>query len=242
MEKEIKIKTPDKHIIYGTLNTSKKNSNILLIFVHGLTGHRDEHIFYNGAKFFDKNSIATFRFDLYTSNEKGRVLTNSTISTHASDINTVVDYFKKDFKKIFIAGHSLGGASVLKSNTTKIDGIILWDSSTKSSLKHLKDFIYNKNLNSYTVNWGTEFLIGKDMLDELKNFSSPKEIIPEIKKPLKVIVAGKGSLIKAGREYFKYSKNIKEFTVIKGAGHNFNEGNVEQELFKETLSFIKKNK
>ena len=33
--------------------------------MHGLTGHMDEHIFYNGARFFEKKSFAAFRFNLY---------------------------------------------------------------------------------------------------------------------------------------------------------------------------------
>jgi predicted alpha/beta-fold hydrolase len=50
MEKEIRIKTPDRHVIYGTLRIPKKKTGTLLVFVHGLTGHRNEHIFYNGAR------------------------------------------------------------------------------------------------------------------------------------------------------------------------------------------------
>ena len=77
MEKEIKIKTPDKHIIYGTLNTSKKNSNILLIFVHGLTGHRDEHIFYNGC------------------DSTPNVIVNQTMSMLSRSIRNILEHFTK---------------------------------------------------------------------------------------------------------------------------------------------------
>ncbi|MFA5827095.1 MAG: hypothetical protein WC839_01190 [Candidatus Paceibacterota bacterium] len=42
MRKEIQLKTKDEHIIYGTFDSVKK-SKTLLIFVHGFTGHRNEH-------------------------------------------------------------------------------------------------------------------------------------------------------------------------------------------------------
>ena len=63
MEKEIKIKTNDKHFIYGVLNTPNKKTEKLIIFVHGLSGHKNEHIFYNAKNFFVKKGYAVFKFD-----------------------------------------------------------------------------------------------------------------------------------------------------------------------------------
>src|SRR3989304_3753719 len=125
METQLKIKTPDKHIIYGTLRPAKRKSSTLLIFVHGLAGHQDEHIFYNGARYFSEKGINTFRFDLYTGEKGGRILTKCGISTHAKDLDTVVKHFRKKFKEIFVAGHSLGGLTIQASNTDLVDGVIL---------------------------------------------------------------------------------------------------------------------
>lgn len=54
MQKEVRIKTTDKKTIFGTLDTPEGKSKGLIIFVHGLTGHRNEHIFFNAAKYFTK--------------------------------------------------------------------------------------------------------------------------------------------------------------------------------------------
>ncbi|MEX2033185.1 MAG: alpha/beta fold hydrolase [Candidatus Colwellbacteria bacterium] len=240
MEKEIKIRTPDKHIIYGTLSLAKRKSSTLLVFVHGLTGHQNEHIFYNGARYFSERGINTFRFDLYTSEKGGRVLTKCGISTHAEDLNTVVKYFRKKFKKIFVAGHSLGGLTIQASNADLVDGIIFWDSAR--SLKGVKGagFKFIKALDLYLIRWGTEILMGKKMNRERNNFPLPNEIMPRIHTPIKIIVAGKGTVIKTGRAYYKYANKPKEFAIVKGAGHNFNEEGVAEKLFAETYSFIKK--
>jgi len=240
MEKEIKIKTKDKHIIYGVLNTTKKKSKSLIVFVHGLTGHKNEHHFYNSAKFFPKNGFDTFRFDLYSGEKGGRSLMKSAISTHTKDVETVVNHFNKKYKHIFLVGHSLGGPSIMLSKVRNdISGIILWDSSARTKVEW-DDFKYNKTLKTYMVSWGTEYLISKKMVDEWKTLPLPKNLISDIKTPIKIICAGKGALIKSGKEYYKYAKGPKSFSVIKGAGHVFDEYGKEDELFKETLNFIKK--
>lgn len=240
MGKEVKIKTSDKHIIYGTFRSAKRKSSTLLIFVHGLGGHQDEHIFYNGARYFSEKGINTFRFDLYTGEKGGRTLTKSGISTHAKDLDTVVKYFRKEFKKIFVAGHSLGGLTIQVSNIDLVDGIIFWDSAR--SLKGVKrpGFKYIKPLDLYLIRWGIEILMSRKMYRERKSFPLSKEIMPKIQVPIKIIVAGKGELLKTGRDYYKYANKPKEFAIVKGAKHNFNEEGTAEELFAETYSFIKK--
>ena len=241
MEQQIKIKTSDKHIIYGTFRKANKKSSVLLIFVHGLAGHQNGHILYNGARHFSEQGINTFRFDLYSGEKKGKVLTKAGLFTNAKDLNTVVKYFKKKFKKIFVAGHSMGGLTILLSDTDLVDGIILWDCSR--TLRGVKQKLrYNKNLRAYIFSWGFEFLVGKKSWNERSNFPFPNEIMPKIQTPVKIIVAGKGALIKAGKDYFKYANKPKAFAIIKGATHNFNEEGTAEKLFAETHSFIKKYK
>lgn len=220
--------------------TSKRRSRTLLIFVHGLTGYQNEHIFYNGARYFAERGINTFRFNLYSGERGGRTLINCGLSTHASDLNIVAKFFRKDFYKIFVAGHSLGGITVLLADNNLVDGIILWDSSFTMGKDSKKCVRYNKCLDAYLIRWGTEFLLGKKMYSEWRTFPKPRIVIARINKPIKIIVAGAGRLIKAGQEYFKYAKEPKEFTIIKGAGHNFNEDDTAQKLFVSTYSFIKK--
>ncbi|MEK7650595.1 MAG: alpha/beta fold hydrolase [Patescibacteria group bacterium] len=237
MEKEIKIKTPDKHVVYGTLRLANKKSDSLLIFVHGLTGYRNEHKFYNGARYFAAKNINTFRFDLYSWEKDARKLSDCGLSTHAADLNTVVKFFRKKFKKIFVAGHSFGGITILLSDTSKVDGIILWDSSYS---RDRDDEKYDKHLDAYIIKWGVEFIYSKKMHEEHKNFPAPKVAIKKVSKPIKVIVAGAGMLVKPGKEYFKHANEPKELAIIKGAHHNFDEGETAQELFRETYEFIKK--
>ena len=240
MQKEVKIKTKDKKVVYGTLDTVAKSKG-LIIFVHGLGGHKNEHIFFNAVKYFNNKNYDTFRVDLYSGEKGSRTFSQSTLTTHNQDVDAVVNKFKNQYKNIFLIGHSLGGLSIIKANLKPIKGLILWD-STYNLRKVIEDenakFI--KELNAYLVNWGMEILMGKEMVDEWIHFPSPKELAKNITIPIKVICAGKGKLIKAGKEYYINAAGPKEFALIKNAGHNFNEPNTAEDLYKETYSFIKK--
>lgn len=128
------------------------------------------------------------------------------------------------------------------SNTSNINAIVLWDSSHRRSLKSIaaKEFKYDKKIRAHVVSWGIEFILGKNMVKEIANFPRPKDLMKDINTPIKIIVAGKGILTEGGKEYFKYAKQPKSFSVIKGASHCFDEEGTESMLFKETLNWVKK--
>ena len=239
MQKNIAIKADDGHLIYGVLN-SRKKSNKLIIFVHGLTGNKNEHIFFNGSRFFTNQNFDTFRFDLYTWKDKGRKLSDTTVEIHSKDTNNVVDFFKNKYKKIFLVGHSYGALTILKSDLSNVSGLILWDSASPIKISWITDKNYNKDLDAYVVNWGNEFVIGKAMFEERKNFPKHEEFMKKINVPIKIICAGKTSLLRDGKLFFKYAKKPKEFSIIKDAGHTFSEEGKEEELFEETLKFLNK--
>ncbi|MEK7579291.1 MAG: alpha/beta fold hydrolase [Patescibacteria group bacterium] len=241
MEKEIKIKTGDGHIIYGTLNVPRKPTAALVVFVHGLTGSKNEHLFFNAAKLFPSKAIATFRFDLYSGEKNGRTLTCTTISTHAKDVDTVVNRFNVRYKKIFLVGHSLGGPSILLSRArNNVAGIILWDSAHTLQKSDEVDYRYDRHLKVYILSWGIEMLIGKRMFDDWKRLTRPKDLVKNVSVPIKVICAEKGILIRPGKEYYKYAKQPKEFMIIKKATHCFDERGTEEKLFSETIKFVKR--
>lgn len=243
MEKELRLKTKDGHIVYGVLNSTKNRSKKLVIFVHGLTGHPNQHTFYNAAKFFPKKGFSTFRFDLYSGEKRGRLLTHTSIKQHAEDLNLVIEYFRKKYKKLFLVGHSLGGVTILQADYNKSDGIVLWDSSVKKKyhLVGIDDTIrYNKALGKYILKWREEYLISKAMNREMTRLPEPKDLVAAVKVPIKIIVAGKGILVRGGREYYKHASEPKDFALIKNAGHSFNEEGAEEQLFSETLAWVKK--
>lgn len=237
MEKNAKIKTNDNHIIYGVLNYQQK-SDKLIIFVHGLTGHKNEHQFYNAARFFPTHGFATFRFDLYSDEKKGRILSYCTIETHSHDLNAVIDHFNNDYKKIYLVGHSLGGPTILLTDTNSVESIVLWDPSF-DILKGLReDTRFDKRINKYIVKFETEFLLCPEMIESWKKLGD--NLLEHFSKPTKIICAGKGILYKDWKKNLPKIKVQTDFVIIKNAGHCFNEEGVEEVLFNETLECFKR--
>lgn len=243
MEKSLKIKTKDSHLISGTLNTSKKVSDKLVIFVHGLGGHQNEHIFYNAARFFPAKGYDTFRFDLYGPESGRRKFTEATVSLHAFDTNEVVRYFAKKYKKIYLVGHSLGGPTILRANP-KANAIVLWDPSREvKGILEGDDIHYEKCLDQYVANWEIDIIIGRPMKEESDSFPTIAEMIKDVQIPIKIIIAYQTvrKYGKHGRDlYYKNANEPKALYEVKGADHNFNQEGKEEELFRETLSWFKK--
>lgn len=242
MEKIVKIPTPDDHITYGTLNSLKEKSSKLIIFVHGLTGDQYEHHYFNAVPFFTNKGFDTFRFDLYSDEEKGRNLTECSISIHTQDLMTVIDNFKERYQEIFLVGHSLGAPTILNANLNSISKIIIWDpTSGMRSLKE-KNCEYNEKIDKYILNWSTQTILGQEMINDWKKASNLESLIKKITKPCKFIFAGKASNYSNWKPFLQKvtAPAPVEFMAIEEATHVFNEEGTEQRLFEETLKWLEK--
>jgi esterase/lipase len=238
MEKEIKIKTSDKKIIYGTFAGAGKKSDKLIVFVHGFTGHQNEHIFFNGAKFFTEKGFDTFRFNLYAGEKtNARHFQDTKISLHGKDITTVIKYFREKYKNIYVVGHSYGGTSLLFVDQSVVDRFIFWDSSYINSKNGTENLKYNENLNAYILDWGIKIVVGKEFIEELKNFPNCGKLIKNIHKPVLFIGASKGN-IKAVKKYYNKANGPKKLINIKNSDHSFNKFKDEEMLFKETYDWL----
>ena len=152
-------------------------NNPLVVFVHGFTGHKNEHQFFNAARFFEKKGISTFRFDLYSWQDDARKLDDCTLSLHGQDLDTLIKYFRnKGVKKISVVGHSFGGPSVLLSKKKDFDSAVLWDPSGDRDVvvkaRYLKelDKYYHDNDSSFG------FTISNEMYKENKILKPTKLI------------------------------------------------------------------
>lgn len=245
MEKKLKIKVSEKNYIYGRLSGSFHQP--LFIIIHGLPGSMAEDFYLNATRWFAKKGYATFRFNLYGAEKDSRQLMESTLKTHASDIDAVVRYFnKKKFRKIFLAGHSYGGPSILLSVDQKFDGAVLWDPSYKVSFTKTEQgahaIEYIKNIKGYVMNWGINFVIGKAMAKEAETIIWD-DLTKNFHVPLKIISAGDDALVRGAKHYFKTANNPKDLTIIKGATHYFNDTeSMRENIYKISDDWFKKRK
>src|ERR1035437_75881 len=185
MEEDLKIPLSDGKFAYGTLRG--KPNGTLIIFAHGFTGDKDHHIFFNGARFFERNGISSFRFNFYGEGEGARQLNDCTLSNHVSDLDAVVSYFRNKFKNIIVVGHSFGGIIILSSIEQEFDKAVLWDPSSDTKSWLVKDGKYVKELDLYYFeDWGVSYTIGKQMYQECVDFN-PDHLSSKFTKPIKII-------------------------------------------------------
>ncbi|MFA6503503.1 MAG: alpha/beta fold hydrolase [Patescibacteria group bacterium] len=239
IEKSIRIQLPGDKYLPAILCGNFKRPIILM--VHGLTGHMNEHIFFNGARYFDKHGFSSLRVNLYSNSEDNRTrcLTDCTLKTHAEDINRALQYLRRHgARKIHAVGHSFGGPSIMLADQNLIDGYVLWDSSYEPNfIKSFGAKPLSRRL--MKINWGVGFIVGRKM----KDFSEKldwDEMARKIKKPLLAIYAGKGILKNTAQTYTNLFKGPSELVGIPGATHCFDEPGTEEKLFTETLKWLKK--
>lgn len=238
MERDIKIPTNDVHLVYGTLNYTDKDCKRLIIFVHGLSDNKDFRLIFNASKYFKTKDFHTFRFSLYSDEEKARVLEECSIGTFIEDINSVIYYFKEEYEKIFIICHSLGFV-VLDCDLENIESVALWDPSLSLKKDRIETLRYDPHLHSYFINWGISFIIGKQLKIDWENINDVR-LLKKLKIPLCILMAEDSNLKLGWEKNLKYIKTKYIYKEIKGASHGFVEEGAEEKLFEESLEWFNK--
>lgn len=236
MEHDLIITIPDKKKIYGRLRGVNKNT--LVILVHGLCGHMDEHQFYNAARYFEKRGMSAFRFNLYDWHKGARTLDDCSFEVHARDIDFLVARFKKQgYKKIVVVGHSFGGPSILHSQKKEFDAAVFWDPSFDEQLNWFEKTNTHDKKSRYEQTWNYSVMIPRVFIETIRAFK-PTQVIKQLRKPSLFIIAGKG-VLKRVHATFDAAHEPKKFHLIKKAGHSFQEDGTAEELYKVTVDWIK---
>lgn len=177
-------------------------------------------------------------------------MSESTLSTHARDIQAVLNHFaKQSYKQIFVTAHSLAALTMMISNPSGVTAMSLWDPSTEVT----GFWGINKCLTPcddgehYLMDYGNVFLIHKNMVEENKLYPHAKcqELVGKIQTPAQMIAAEKGIATFSGpgvqpEDFIGKFGGPFDFQKIAGANHTFSfEGNRDQ-LFEKTLSWFQK--
>lgn len=241
MEKRLKIACDKNKLIYGTLNYKNPRPGKLVILVHGLLGYEDWAPLLEASRYFSKKGFAVFRFNLYHWEKGARRFRETTLSQHSRDLETVINYFKKKYNSIFVAGHSYGGLTVLNADVSDVTAVALWDPS--SFIEHPPTYFrYSKKFKKYILPGAFDVLVEKKYVDNLKKYPYELDLISNIKKPVFIAYAnGKDAVLKrSSKRYFKHANEPKELLSVPGASHCFREEGVAEVLFAGTVKFFNK--
>ena len=234
-ETAMQIPTEDHFLIHGVLNQWHSSSR-LLIFVHGLTGEKEFHLYYDGARFFPQNGIDVFRFDLFSNEQQGRVLSDASISSFAADLDTVVAHFAKDYDQIHVIGHSIGGCVAMNAKQMAITSLVLWDTGLYVPSAFEQKVKYNQQLDKYIANLKIAYLLSKQFIQE--RAMQDERVVSQVSCPMKLIFAGNTGLYKTWDTRLDAIGVHHDISTILGAGHGFNEYGVDKQLFAATLDWL----
>ena len=238
MQRDISIPTNDGHLINGTLDYKKAKKDTLIILVHGLSDSKDHRLVFNAAKYFKNKGFHTFRFSLYDEGEKNRSLDECSVGTFIADTNAVLDYFAGEYKKIFVACHSLGFVT-LECDLAEVRGVALWDPALSLKKERVHELEYEPRLDAYFIDWGVRFIISKQLKIDWENISDRK-LLGKVTKPLCILMAANNDLRIGWQKNLSILKSPYVYKEIKGASHGFVEEGKEDELFSTTYQWMKK--
>lgn len=238
-EEHFTLPTSDGKTIYGILTRSPKPMNKVIILAHGLTGSMHEHIHIKAREFFANHGYDVVRFDFYGAAKDARVLHETTLQDHAADINTVCDHFRPSYKKLFCAGHSYGGLSLLIANP-EATAFSFWDSTFIPFDLHWKNRTKLEGTPYYKAEWGVAILIGEAMYEEARSLTrdTVHNYTHKIKAPSQVVLAGDNIENEPREELYTTLICEKSLEDIEGADHRFLTNNTLDTLLTKTLAWF----
>ena len=213
-----------------TVQDSKK----CIVFVHGLTGHKDESHYLKAVEFFVPRWYTCLRFNYYSSLLWARTLHTSSITTHNRDLEDILSQIHWRYEEIYLVGHSLGGPSIvgIKSIPHEVKKVILWDPVVE--LISLKERCTKEWEYIFFENSGKKICISQELFEETSSIDNMKSI-QEFPLPICIVFAQL-------HKYAKYSQYMTEVGVknvtIAWATHCFREPGKVEELYIQTLQFI----
>lgn len=240
------LQTPDNKVIHGETDyaNAEGNSDKALVLVHGLTGHKGEYHIKGAADYFSQHGYDVVRFNLYGDDEGARWLRDCTLQTHAQDLNQVLQDQVQGYDKIFIAGHSYGGPTIMIAQPEMATALCLWD-PTFDIPKRIEngDFKVSRNQDDYLWHKAIEVVIGAGMIEERKTRYKSHECLELSKQiahvPIQVIAAedeNASDLI----SWHSAGNPMNERHVILGADHCFWRGDTFKQLITLTHQWFEK--
>ena len=241
IQRDFYLDTPDGKKIFCAIDSaSEETAPKALVLSHGLTGHPMEHMHMEARSYFVDRGYDVYRFAYYWDGDDTRKLDECTVASQAHDLTQIIDMVKPQHDKVFCAGHSYGGLTLLHANPD-IAALSFWDASYvptwfEDEAVPLKDTPY------FTLSWGSRHLINPKMVAEAKALDEAacKSLANAISAPAQIVIAPETNRTPWRKELYNHINSPKEYSEIAGADHCFTNGDTLNALLKETHEWFEK--
>lgn len=236
----------DNKQIVGILHIPENKNPSLLIMCHGWGFNKLgtwQGLFLKAAREFCKKGFSVLRFDFRGSGDSNGEFEEQTVETMLDDLDCILDNLGKDYSRIGLIGHSVGGKiAVLKAAEDKrIKCLALWSAAASHNYAFASDFVDEVRSRKRLLFVDSGLWINEKQLNSyLKNDGF--KAIRKVRMPL-IIVNGSEDLSvfpSHAKKLYKNANNPKKLVFIKGANHFFLDDNSKEELFKVTIEWFDK--
>ncbi len=256
MKKHIKITTKDNFILDGIF-TPADNSLRGIVFVHGMTGDKDdEGIFVRAETKLNELGFSLLRFDFRAHGEsQGNSIKDFTILGELIDLEAAMSFMKNEgIEWLGLAGASFGGgiaALYVGSHKDKIKKLFLANPVLdygkwylKPNTPWTKKYFINalERIDKYGfIEVGSNKLkVGRKLFEEMKAYN-PCEELKKYTNPLLIVHGDKDSIV-AYQDVMACFNSLpsgeKELKIITGSEHGFHEEPYETEVVAMIVSFF----
>ena len=215
------------------------NNHKLAFIQHGLAANQ-QHQAVTAVKqaFLDKGYVVVTFNSRFSLGKNNRQVENARLTTFKEDLSDIIswaatqDFYSEPFA---LAGHSLGGASVIAyaaeypqkvGHLIGITPVVSGDLWEQACLKNLPDFCRNWQTSGFyayqTPDKKDEVRIAYKTLEEAKQFNAVSEA-QKIKVPTLLIAAEKDEIIPPDdiKKLYDNLPFFKQMSVVADSGHNF---------------------
>ncbi len=252
MEKFVTIDTADG-ALRGMLHIpdiSGKTKFPGVILYHGFSGNRMEpgFMFVRFSRLLAEHGIASVRFDFLGSGESDGSFTDMTFSKEAGQASVILDYFRSlseiDENNVLLLGLSMGGALagyVAGTRSSDLSGLVLWAPAGEMRLLiEKKEELIEKGEISRDIMDIDGLLLGEEFISDIRTVGIMERSAGYRGDVL--IVHGTGDtvvphIVSAG--YKQMFGDKAELILVDGADHTFQGISWIEELFSNSLRFIK---
>lgn len=225
----------------------------LAIIQHGLASNMAHPAVQAAKQAFINNGYLVITFDSrYSLGKSGGGVANVRLSTFVDDLQTVIDWAKKQnfyAEPLALAGHSLGGASVLQYAAAHpeqvgllvpITPVVSGQKWENSCMANMTDFCTDwKNNRFYNYE---SVVIPYQVVEEAKTYDA-LQLAGSITADTLLITAAHDMVITPEdvKELYNVMPGQKRLAVVPNSGHNFETLQNQKDLYKFIVDFLQAN-
>lgn len=223
----------------------------LAVIQHGLASDMTHPVVREAKKAFLDRGYVVVTFDSrYSLGKSGGNVSKARLATFEDDLQTVADWAKKQgfYREPFaLAGHSLGGASVLvyaARNPAQVERLIVvapvisgqkWE---ETCMANMHDFCEEWKKNGF-YDYQNE-KISYQVIEEAKAYDAVR-LAEKITAEVLLVAAEDDNVVAEAdvRELYEALPAKKSLAVIPGSGHNFRSAADQENLYHSVAGFLR---